>query len=125
MMLFGEITPLRLVEENMFAVAQVSDEKTKIEKQKKINKETETMIKTKAKREVYRGKEETEIEVAKEVQQEKALIAEQKNQNQCRSTNIFNYNIDFLCAGTQTDYEEELKFLEKWHETLCLDERYT
>jgi len=56
------------------------------------------------------------------VQQKKVLIKEQKEQNQCGSTNIFNSNIDFQCPGTQNDYEEELNFLESWLATPSLDD---
>ena len=79
--------PLQLVEDNLIAPAQVSEEKI----------ETETEIKT-----VYKEKAETKIKVEeeKETQQEKALAIEQKDQNECRSTNIFNSSIDFQCAGT-------------------------
>ena len=52
----------------------------------------------------------------------KPLITEEKEQNQCGSTNIFNSNIDFQCATTQNDYEEELNFLEAWLATPCLNE---
>lgn len=53
-------------------------------------------------------KEKTQIkEIAQlEVRQKETLIIEQKEQNQCGSTNIFNSNIDFKCAGTQNDFEE-------------------
>ena len=59
------------------------------------------------------------------MQQQKALITEKKDQNQCRSENVFYSNIYFQCAGTQNDYEKELKFIETWLATPCLDEIYT
>ena len=82
MMLFGEITPLQLVEDNLFAAAQVSEE----EAEKKT--ETETEEDTAKEELIAEQKEETEKEsetkVKKEVETEakKALIAEQKEETE-------------------------------------------
>ena len=153
MMLFGEIIPLQLVEDNPFAATQVSEEETEKKIKTEIKAETKTEIKedaakeaqqqkaliaeqkeetekeeeTEAKKEVCKGNAETEIEIEaeKEEKQKKALTAEQKDRNKCCSENIFNSNIDFQCAGTHIDYEEELNFIETWLATPCLDEIYT
>lgn len=145
MMLFGEIIPLQLVEDNLFAAAQVSDEKAETETKTKIKVETktETEIEEDAAKEaqqqkaliaeqkeeaeenkvVCKGKAEIEIEAKaeEESQLKKALIIEQKDQNQCCSENYFYSNIDFKCASTQIDNEEELNFIETWLAILCLD----
>ena len=81
MMLFGEITPLQLVEDNPFAALQVSGKETETEAKKevcKVKAEIEKEEETESKNEVCKRKAEkkTDKEADKEAQQEKALIAE-------------------------------------------------
>jgi len=97
MMLFGEITPLQLVEDNLFAAAQVSEEEAEKKTETKQKEETEKAAETETKKEVCKEKEETkkeketeakkdvckrnaetEIEAEKEAPQQTAPIVEQK-----------------------------------------------